>query len=56
MTILAAALQLGPASRTIEAMVERILVLVETAGAAGVKLAVLPELALSPPAWLPVTR
>ena len=48
MTILAAALQLGPASRTIEAMVERILALVETAGAAGVKLAVLPELALTP--------
>ena len=48
MSLVAAALQLGPASATIEAMVDRILKLVEAAGSAGVKLAVLPELSLTP--------
>ena len=48
MSVLAAALQLGPAGPTIEAMVERIVKLVEMAGREGVKIAALPELALTP--------
>ena len=46
--MLVAALQMGPASPTIATTAERILALVDTAAAAGVKLAVLPELALTP--------
>jgi predicted amidohydrolase len=46
--MLVAALQMGPAGPSIAATAERILVLVDQAGAAGVKLAVLPELALTP--------
>jgi predicted amidohydrolase len=48
MTILAAALQLGPASTTIRQTVERILVLIDSAAKQGVTLAGLPELALTP--------
>jgi len=46
--MLVAALQLGPAAPTITETAERILGLVDKAGSAGVKLAVLPELALTP--------
>lgn len=46
--MLVAALQLGPAAPTITETADRILALVEKAGAAGVTLAVLPELALTP--------
>ncbi|MGV8831715.1 MAG: nitrilase-related carbon-nitrogen hydrolase [Devosia sp.] len=46
--MLVAALQLGPAGSSIPATTERILGLVEKAGAMGVTLAVLPELALTP--------
>ncbi len=45
---LAAALQLGPASPTIGETTERILALIDKAAAAGVRLAALPELALTP--------
>jgi len=48
MTIVAAALQLGPASSTVKATAERIVALIEQAAAAGVTLAALPELALTP--------
>lgn len=48
MTILAAALQLGPANTTIRQTVERILVLIDSAARRGVTLAGLPELALTP--------
>ena len=46
--MLVAALQLGPAAPTIAETAERILALLDKAGAAGVALAVLPELALTP--------
>jgi predicted amidohydrolase len=46
--MLVAALQMGPAAPTISETAERIIKLVDKAGEAGVKLAVLPELALTP--------
>lgn len=46
--MLVAALQMGPAAPTISETAERIIKLVARAGEAGVKLAVLPELALTP--------
>ncbi|RYE60886.1 MAG: D-N-carbamoylase [Hyphomicrobiales bacterium] len=46
--MLVAALQMGPASPTIAETAARILALVDKAAEAGVKLAVLPELALTP--------
>lgn len=46
--MLVAALQLAPAGASIPETVERILALVDKAGTAGVQLAVLPELALTP--------
>ncbi len=46
--MLVAALQLGPASPTIAETATRIIALVDKAAAAGVELAVLPELALTP--------
>ena len=46
--MLVAALQMGPAGSSIPHTTERVLALVDQAGKAGVKLAVLPELALTP--------
>ena len=46
--MLVAALQRGPAGSSIAATADRILALVDKAGAAGVALGVLPELALTP--------
>ena len=48
MTIVAAALQLGPASSTIAATADRIVGLIKAAAQQGVKVAALPELALTP--------
>lgn len=48
MPFTAAVIQLGPASPTIAETTDRIIALVEQAGAKGVKLASLPELALTP--------
>lgn len=48
MTLIAAALQLGPASPTIADTTDRIEILIEAAAAQGVTLAALPELALTP--------
>lgn len=48
MTFLAAALQLGPAGPSIGTTLSRILSLLDQAGDQGVKLVVLPELALTP--------
>ena len=48
MAFTAAAIQLGPASPTISQTAGRIVRLLEIAAAAGVKLASLPELALTP--------
>jgi predicted amidohydrolase len=48
MTFLAAALQLGPSGPSIEATTARILPLLDQAASEGVKLVVLPELALTP--------
>jgi len=45
---IAAAVQLGPASDTMDEMLARILALLDQAAARGAKLAVLPELALTP--------
>ncbi|SLN57195.1 N-carbamoyl-D-amino acid hydrolase [Aquimixticola soesokkakensis] len=47
-TFTAAALQLGPASETISATTDRICALLDQAAGAGVRFAVLPELALTP--------
>ncbi|WP_342364117.1 nitrilase-related carbon-nitrogen hydrolase [Terrarubrum flagellatum] len=48
MSFLAAAIQLGPASDTIAKTADRIVALVDEVGGRGVKLAALPELALTP--------
>ncbi|MEY9104537.1 putative amidohydrolase [Bradyrhizobium yuanmingense] len=48
MSFTAAAIQLGPASPTIAATSDRIVDLIDEAGARGAKLAALPELALTP--------
>lgn len=48
MTLIAAALQLGPASPTIAETTDRIEILIEAAATRGVTLAALPELALTP--------
>ncbi|MGY3361857.1 putative amidohydrolase [Bradyrhizobium sp. GM0.4] len=48
MSFTAAAIQLGPASPTIAETADRIIELIDAAGSRGVKLASLPELALTP--------